>query len=100
MQLYLVVLDQKLKIMFIHVNLRLGYVDSGTRQNDVLNMISKCDGSEVSYDVMLITNPSSVVGLHTSHESGTRRSMKWLCTIKSRYRTRVAASPATERMAP
>lgn len=99
MQLYLVVLDQKLKIMFIHVNFRLGYVDSGTRQNDVLNMISKCDGSEVSYDVMLITNPSSVVGLHTSHESGTRRSMKWLCTIKSRYRTRVA-SPATERMAP
>ena len=39
MQLYLVVLDQKLKIMFIHVNLRLSYVDSGTRQNDVLNMI-------------------------------------------------------------
>lgn len=99
MQLYLVVLDQKLKIMFIHVNLRLGYVDSGTRQNDVLNMISKCVGSEVSHDVMLIPNPSSVVGLHTSHESGTRRSMKWLCTIKSRYRTRVA-SPATERMAP
>jgi len=65
MQLYLVVLDQKLKVVFIHVNLRLGYVDSVTRQNDVLNMISKC--VEVSYDVMLISNPCSVVALHTSH---------------------------------